>query len=166
MHRHLPPLFSLVEVETLPSGRVLLSLPSSVLWSPPTSHPASSWISLLELIPVVTTAVSCRPNQISPVPSPPFPTSRSPYAGRLFAAASTGSSPLPWPSLLLDELGSLLLPFRGQPFDAARFTLCYGLLFCFPFSGSYIASAQPVTRLHWMPATWPPVRYQDWTFTN
>jgi len=45
------------------------------------------------------------------------------------------------------------LPFPGHPFDAARFTLCYGLLICSPYSGCYIASAQSVTRLHWMLAT-------------
>ena len=58
--RHAPSLtFSLdsVEVEALPSHRVLLSRWSSVLWPPPTSHPASSWISPLRLIPFVTLAV-------------------------------------------------------------------------------------------------------------
>src|SRR4030043_1804671 len=42
--RHAPSLTSslnMVEVETLPSWQVLLSCLSSVLWSPPTSHPAS-----------------------------------------------------------------------------------------------------------------------------
>jgi len=87
MHRHLLPRFSLVEIETLPSGLVLLSLPSSVLWPPPTSHPASSRFSLIKLIPVVTTAVTHRPNEISPVPSSTFSTSRSPYTGGFFGAA-------------------------------------------------------------------------------
>jgi hypothetical protein len=40
---------SLVEVEALPSWQVVLSCPSSVLWPPPTSHPASLWTSLLSL---------------------------------------------------------------------------------------------------------------------
>ena len=71
---------------------------SSVVWPPPTSHPASSWISLLQLIPFVTTGVGRRPSETSPVPSPTFTTSRSPYAGGFFAAACSGSSPLPWPS--------------------------------------------------------------------
>jgi hypothetical protein len=76
-----------VDVETLPSPRVLLSRRSSVLWSPATSHPASSWISPLRLIPFVTLAVDQRPDQTSPVPSPAFTTSRSPYAGGFFTAA-------------------------------------------------------------------------------
>ncbi|MCJ7529602.1 MAG: hypothetical protein MUO64_01055 [Anaerolineales bacterium] len=38
------------------------------------------------------------------------------------------------------------------------------LLFCFPFSGGYIASAQPVARLHQMPAMWPSGSYHDRTF--
>jgi hypothetical protein len=34
-----------------------------------------------------------------------------------------------------------------------EFTSCYGLLFGSPFTGGYVASAQPVTWLHWTPAT-------------
>ncbi|MCJ7431733.1 hypothetical protein MUO83_11070, partial [Candidatus Bathyarchaeota archaeon] len=49
---------------------------------------------------------------------------------------------------------------------AASFTLCYGLLFRFPFSGSYNASTQSVTRLHRLPAIWRPDPYQYWTFTS
>jgi hypothetical protein len=90
-----------VEVEALPSHRVVLSQWSSVLWPPPTSPPASFWISLLQLIPVVTMAVDHRPDETSPVPSPTFTTSRSPYAGGFFGAALSGSSHLPWPSLSL-----------------------------------------------------------------
>ena len=82
---------------------------SSVVWPPPTSHSASSWISLLQLIPFVTTDVDRRPCETSPVPSSTFydalhrrcaasPTSRSPYAGGFFAVVYSGSSPLPWPS--------------------------------------------------------------------
>jgi len=58
--RHAPSLtvsLDLVEVGLLPSDKVLLSLSSSVLCAPPTSHPASSRISLIQLIPIVTTAV-------------------------------------------------------------------------------------------------------------
>jgi len=66
----------------------MLSQWSSVVWPPPTSHPASSWISLLQLIPFVTTDVGRRPCEISPVPSSTFTTSRSPYAGGFFGAAS------------------------------------------------------------------------------
>src|SRR3990172_7836705 len=87
-----------VEVEALPSQRVLLSRWSSVLWPPPTSHPASSWTSLHQLIPVVTTVVGRRPCETSPVPSPTVTTSRSPYAGGFLTTASPGSSPLLWPS--------------------------------------------------------------------
>jgi len=81
------------------------------LWPPPTSHPASSWISLFRLIPFVTVVVGYRPGETSPVPSPTFTTSRSPYAGGYFTATFPGSSPLPWPSLLAHKLGSLFFPF-------------------------------------------------------
>ena len=112
--RHAPSLtfsLDLVEVEALPSHRVLLSRWSSVIWPPPTSHPASSWISPLRLIPFVTMAVGHRPDEISPVPSSTVTTSRSPYTGGFFTAAYTGSSPLPWPSLSSQKLGSLFFPF-------------------------------------------------------
>jgi hypothetical protein len=81
-----------------------LSRWSLVLWPPPTSHPASSWISLHQLIPVVTMAVNRRPSETSPpefhsgVPSPTFTASRSPYAGGFLTTAFPGSSPLLWPS--------------------------------------------------------------------
>jgi len=90
-----------VEVEALPSHRVLLSRWSLVLWPPPTSHPAFPWISLLQLIPAITMGVDHRPNETSPVPSPTFTTSRSPYAGEFFDVAFPGSSRLPWPSLCM-----------------------------------------------------------------
>ena len=38
-----------------------------------------------------------------------------------------------------------------------------GPLFCFPFSGSYNASTQSVTRLHRLPAIWRPDPYQNWS---
>ena len=76
----------------------MLSQWSSVIWPPPTSHSASSWISLLQLIPFVATDVGRRPSETSPVPSPTFTTSRSPYAGGFLTAVLPGSSPLPWPS--------------------------------------------------------------------
>ena len=157
---------SLVEVEALPSHRVLLSRWSSVVWPPPTSHPASSWTSPLRLIPFVTVDVGHRPDEISPVPSPTFTTSRSPYAGGFLAAAFPGSSPLPWPSLCYEQLSSLLSRFRVRISTLQDSLLCYGLLLCFPFSGSCNASAQPVTRLHRLPATWPPVSYHDRTCTG
>jgi len=47
--------------------------------------------------------VDRRPSETSPVPSSTFTTSRSPYAGGFLAAASSGSSPLPWPSLSLSS---------------------------------------------------------------
>jgi len=90
LYGHAPSLtspLSSVEVEALPSHRVMLSRWSSVLWPPPTSHPASPWISLLQLIPEVTVDVGHRPGETSPVPSPAFTTSRSPYAGEFFSAA-------------------------------------------------------------------------------
>jgi hypothetical protein len=90
-----------IEVEALPSWRVVLSRPSAVLWPPPTSHPASLRISLSQLIPQVTVAVADRPSKTSPVPSSPVLTSPSPYAGGFFTVALSGSSPFPWPSLSL-----------------------------------------------------------------
>ena len=90
-----------VEAEALPSHPVLLSWWSTVLWPPPTSHQASGWTSLLQLIPVITVGVGHRPDETSPVPSPTVATSRSPYAGGFLAAAFPGSSPLPWPSLCM-----------------------------------------------------------------
>jgi hypothetical protein len=51
-------------------------------------------------------------DEISPVPSPAFTTSRSPYTGGFLAVAFPGSSPLPWPSLTCKQLGSLLSRFR------------------------------------------------------
>ena len=91
--RHAPSLTSslnLVEAETLPSWQVLLSCRSTVLWPPPTSHLASSGISPLRFIPVVTAVVACRPDETSPVPSSTVATSRTPYPGEFFAAASQG----------------------------------------------------------------------------
>ncbi len=36
-----------------------------------------------------------------------------------------------------------------------------------PFlGGGYVASAHPVTQMHWTPATWPPGSYHDRTFTG
>ena len=99
--RHAPSLTSslnLVEVETLPSWQVLLSCLSMVLWPPPTSHLTSRWTSLPQLIPTVTAVLFHRPDETSPVPSPAFATSRSPYAGGFFTAAFPGSSPLLLPS--------------------------------------------------------------------
>ena len=89
------------------------------LWPPPTSHPASSWISPLRLIPFVTVDVGHRPDEISPVPSSTFATSRSPYAGGFFAAAYPGSSPLPWPSLSATAWLPLL-PVSGHLFRRCK----------------------------------------------
>jgi len=103
---------------SLPSDEVMLSSPSTVLRTPPTSHPASPWTSLLQLIPAITMGVDHRPNETSPVPSSTFTTSRSPYAGEFFGAAFPGSSRLPWPSL---SLTSSALP--GSPSGANLSTL-------------------------------------------
>ena len=96
----------------------MLSQWSSVLWPPPTSHPASLWTSLPQLIPAVTVRVVHRPSETSPVPSPTFTTSRSPYAGEFFGVVPSGSSHLPWPSL---SLTSSALP--GSPCGANISTL-------------------------------------------
>ena len=71
-----------------------------------------AWISPFRLIPFVMMAVGHQPDEISPVPSPAFTTSRSPYTEGFFAVAFPGSSPLPWPSLTSKQLGSLLSRFR------------------------------------------------------
>jgi hypothetical protein len=55
---------------------------------------------------------------------------------------------------------------HGLPSYGSRQPSCYGLLLCSPFSGGYIASAHPVTQMHWMPATWPPGSYHDRTSTG
>jgi hypothetical protein len=135
-----PPL-SPVEVEALPSHRVVLSrlcqalamvistMASSDFPGQPVldgqsrgqAHPASPWTSLPQLIPAVTVDMGHRPSETSPVPSPTFTTSRSPYAGefpglsgqdrlhgcssRFFAASMAFA--------FADKLGSLLSPFRG-----------------------------------------------------
>src|SRR5271157_5140063 len=61
---------------------------------------------------VVTMAVGHRPDEISPVSSSTLTTFRSPFTGGFLAAACLGSSPLPWPSLVPIQLGSLLSRFR------------------------------------------------------
>ena len=98
---------------------------------------------VFRLIPIVTVVVGNRPNETSPVSSPTFTTSHAPYAGGFLTAVLSGSSPRPWPSLGMTS-SAPTFPFPGQHFDAASFTSCYGLLFCAPFSGGYIASAHPV----------------------
>ena len=123
-------------------------------------------ISPLRFIPSVR-AVLFRPlDEISPVPSSTVTTSHAkrPYTGEFLTAVS-GSTPLLLPSPCVDRFGSLLFPFRGQHVGAASFTLCYGLLLCFPFSGSYNASTQSVTQLHRLPARWAWLSdlYQNWT---
>jgi hypothetical protein len=103
-----------VEVEALPSQRVVLSRRSTVLWPPPTSHPASLRTSPVRVIPQVTVCVVDRPRETSPVPSSPGLTSRSPYAGGFFTAARSGSSPLPWPSLSLPSSAPSCSLFRAN----------------------------------------------------
>jgi len=79
--------------------------------------------------------------------------------------AVSGSMPLLLPSPCVTG-SALSCSLSGQHVGAASFTLCYGLMLCFPFSGSYNASTQSVTRLHWLPAIWQPDLYQNWTFTS
>jgi hypothetical protein len=66
--------------------------------------------------------VDHRPNEISPVPSSTFTTSRSPYAGEFFGAAFPDSSRLPWPSLRMTSsalpcspLGANLSALQDSP---------------------------------------------------
>ena len=114
----------------LPSGKVMLSLPSQVIWAHQTPQPdIPLHFTGVPLIGAVTAGVACRPGGASPVPRPTLPTFRSPYAGGFFGAALPGSSRLPWPSPLFAGLGSLLT-LTGTPYDAAGFTLCYGLAGC------------------------------------
>ncbi|MCJ7483824.1 MAG: hypothetical protein MUO31_12775 [Thermodesulfovibrionales bacterium] len=95
---------------------------------------------------------------LSQHPILPTPESSSRLFYRFFAASIAFA--------MRDRLGSLFFPLRGQHVGAASFTLCYGLLFRFPFSGSYNASTQSVTRLHRLPAIWRPDPYQSWTSTS
>ena len=96
---------------------------------------------------------------LSQHPTRSVPTPKS--SSRLFS----GSSPLLLPSPCVTG-SALSFSLTGQHVGAASFTLCYGLLLCFPFSGSYNASTQSVTRLHRLPAIWQPDLYQNWTFTS
>ena len=155
-----------VEVEALPSHRVLLSRWSSVLWPPPTSHPASPWTSLLQLIPVVTMSVNHRPDETSPVPSSTVTTSRSLYAGEFFGAAFPGSSRLPWPSLSLTSSALPCSPSRANLSTLQDSLDVTGCGFALLISGGYNASAPPVTQKHWLPATRLPDHYRDWTSTG
>jgi hypothetical protein len=154
-----------VEVEALPSHRVVLSRWSSVLWPPPTSHPASLWISPHRLIPEFTLDVDQRPNEISPVPSPTFITSRSPYAGEFFCAVSPGSTRLPWPSLCMKSSALSCSPFGANISTLQDLLYATGCDFALPPQEDN-ASAPPVTQKHWLPATWPPGSYHDRTPTG
>ena len=111
LYGHAPSLtspLSLVEVEALPSHRVVLSRWSSVLWPPPTSHLASPWTSLLQLMPAVTMAVDHRPDETSPAEYRSLAVFRrllsqhpAPHTPEGPSRLLPGSSPLPWPSLSL-----------------------------------------------------------------
>ena len=98
-----------------------------------------------------------------PTRSVPTPESSS----RLFS----GSLPLLLPSWRLGAIRLSLAPLSGLTCRCCKpvlslskgFTLCYGLLLCFPFSGSYNASTQSVTRLHRLPAIRRPDPYRNWT---
>ena len=59
-----------------------------------------------------------------------------------------------------------LLPFRANISALQDSLYVAGCCFALPSQEGYIASAHPVTQMHWLPATWPPDRYQDWTFTS
>ena len=104
------------KVGPLPSGKVMLSLPSSVLWAPPTPLPGFPLhFTGVLLIAPVTSASSRRPGGVSPVPEPAFLTFRSLYAGGFFGtalqnlrafhglrSALPGSAPS-WPSRVYDN---------------------------------------------------------------
>jgi hypothetical protein len=111
LYGHAPSLtspISPVEAEALPSHRVVLSRWSSVLWPPPTSHLASPWTSLLQLMPAVTMAVDHRPDETSPAEYRSLAVFRrllsqhpAPHTPEGPSRLLPGSSPLPWPSLSL-----------------------------------------------------------------
>jgi hypothetical protein len=97
----------------------VLSRWSSVLRPPQTSHLASPWTSLLQLIPAVTMAVVHRPDETSPVPSPTLcdavhrqhpapPTPEGP--SRLHSRFLTASMAFAF----ADKHGSLWFPFRAN----------------------------------------------------
>ena len=104
------------KVGPLPSGKVMLSLPSSVLWAPPTPLPGFPLhFTGVLLIATVTSASSRRPGGVSPVPEQAFLTFRSLYAGGFFGTAFqnlrafhglrpalSGSAPS-WPSRVYDD---------------------------------------------------------------
>jgi hypothetical protein len=61
-----------------------------------------------------------------------------------------------------EQLNRLIVKALGQAFVMeAKGGLGYP-----PFSETHSASAQPVAREHWEPATWSPGRYHGWTLTN
>jgi hypothetical protein len=97
------------------------------------------------------------PCSLADAPNIPLPRRR-----RVPRRCSPGSRRLPWPSPCLRgsaPSGSL----AGSPLDAAGFASCDGLRCGTPSAGGYAASAPPVTRQHWAPATWPPGSYHDRT---
>ena len=55
-----------------------------------------------------------RPCETSPVPSPTFTTSRSPYAEEFFGVALSGSSHLPWLSLCMKSLALPCSPYGAN----------------------------------------------------
>ena len=93
--------------------RVCLDAASTVLRPPPTSHRASPRTSLPGLYRDSRGLWFPRPDEISLVALMAVRAFRSPYAGESFGAARPESSPLPWPSRLLETLGSHWIPLRG-----------------------------------------------------
>ena len=100
------------EAEALPSHRVVLSRWSAVLWPPPTSHPASPWISLSGLYQ--PPRWMCATDRVRPPlfhrllsQHPALPTPEG--SSRLLSRFCTASVAF----VAHDQLGSLLLPLRG-----------------------------------------------------
>jgi hypothetical protein len=126
------------EVRPLPSGTVLLSAPSPVLWAAPTPAPLSSISSGHDLddsaLPGPRWAaprqgIVLGRRRVSPVPTLALSPFHVPYAAGFVGAAVPSSSHLPWPSPYKAGLGSQL-SFSGRVFDAADFALCCGLVRC------------------------------------
>ena len=85
------------KVGRLPSGKVALSLPTSVVGAPPTPLPGFPLhFAGVLFIAAVTSTSRRRPGWVSPVPGSAFLTFRSLYAGGFFGTGPQNLRGLPW----------------------------------------------------------------------
>jgi hypothetical protein len=154
------------EAGTLSSGRVLLSLPSAVLWPPPTSHTASPQTSTFTALYLGLHSLwKLRPHEISLVLLMALPAFRSPYAEEFFEAASPDPSPLPWPSRSLKRSALLCSPFRAN-ISTLQDSL-YGTDYrVAPPSQSQLRFTTWCHHRQWELATWLSGDYHDRTSTG